>query len=48
MEITSNSQIINFYMVVIRLFTIVPARVCTLVPSRTKWPMTVIHVSFII
>ena len=35
-------------MVVIRLFTIVPARVSTMVPGRTEWPVTVIDVSFII
>ena len=36
-------------MVVIRLFTIVPARVFTMVPSRTiVRPVTVIGVSFII
>ena len=44
----SNSEIIDFYMVVIRLFTIVPTRVSTMVPSRTEWPVTVIHFSFMI
>ena len=44
----SNSKITNFYMVVIRLFTIVPARVSTMVLSRTERPVTVINVSFII
>ena len=34
-------------MVVIRLFTIVPARVSTMVPSRTERPVTVFNVSFI-
>ena len=33
-------------MVVIRLFTIVPARVSTMFPSRTERPVTVIGVSF--
>ena len=44
----SNSKITNFYMVVIRLFTIVPARVSTMVLSRTERSVTVINVSFII
>ena len=35
-------------MVVITLFTTVPARVSTVVPSRTVRPVTVIGVSFII
>ena len=47
----SNSEISNFYMVVIRLFTIVPVNesiYVTMVPSRTVRPVTVINVSFII
>ena len=50
-EIMSNSEITNFYMVVSRLFTIVPANesiYVTMVPSRTVRPVTVINVSFII
>ena len=35
-------------MIAIRLFTIVPARVSTMVLSRTERPVTVINVSFII
>ena len=40
-EIMSNSEITNFYMVVSRLFTIVPANesiYVTMVPSRTVRP----------
>ena len=47
----SNSEITNFYMEVIRLFTIVPANeiiYVTMVPRRTVGPVTVINVSFII
>ena len=47
----SNSEITTFYMVVIRLFTIVPANesiYVTMVPSRTVRPVTVINVSFVI
>ena len=50
-EIMSNSEITNFYMVVSRLFTIVPANesiYVTMVPSRTVRPVTVINVSFVI
>ena len=50
-EIMSNSEITNFYMVVSRLFTIVPANesiYLTMVPSRTVRPVTVINVSFVI
>ena len=50
-EIMSNSEITNFYMVVSRLFTIVPANesiYVTMVPSWTVRPVTVINVSFVI
>ena len=50
-EIMSNSEITNFYMVVSRLFTIVPANesiYVTMVPSRTVRPVTVTNVSFVI
>ena len=43
MEIMSNSEITNFYMVVSRLFTLVPANegiYVTMVPSRTVRPTT--------
>ena len=45
----SNSEIkIFIWDVVIRLLTIVPSRVSTMVPSRTVRPLTVTNVLFII
>ena len=43
-----NPDITNFHIVAIRLFVIIPARLSTMVSSRTERLVTVINVSFII